>query len=108
MKITMLYFSPSGNTAESAVKIGESLKERCGARVQMIDMTCSAYFTADDKATYIKSVVKPHDILIIGGPVYAHHLQYHVKDMINLLPEPDGVTWGKIAMAFVTYGGISS
>lgn len=108
MRITIMYFSPSGNTAASAVEIGKSLKERCGAQVQMIDMTRSAYFTADDKMTYIKSVMKPHDVLIIGGPVYAHHLQYHVKDMINLLPEPDGVTWGKIAMAFVTYGGISS
>ena len=108
MRITIMYFSPSGNTAESAFEIEGALTERCGAQVQMIDMTRSAYFTADDKMAYLMSVVKPHDILIIGGPVYAHHLQYHVIDMIRMLPKPDGVTWGKTAMAFVTYGGISS
>ena len=108
MRITIMYFSPSGNTAESAVEIEGALKERCGAHLQMIDMTRSAYFNADDKKAHLKSVVKPHDILVIGGPVYAHHLQYHVTDMIRMLPKPDGKTWGKTAMAFVTYGGISS
>lgn len=103
-----MYFSPSGNTAEYAVEIREALRGACGAQVQMIDMTRSGYFTAEDKSTYLRSVVTPHDILIVGGPVYAHHLQYHVKDMIRMLPEPDGDKWGRTAMSFVTYGGITS
>ena len=51
--------------------------------------------------------VSEHDILFIGSSVYAHHLQYHVKDLIKKLPQPVH-GWGKIAVPFVTYGGISS
>ncbi|TCO68803.1 4Fe-4S dicluster domain-containing protein [Marinisporobacter balticus] len=39
--------------------------------------------------------------------MYAHHLQYHIKDLIKNLPKPlNG--WGKVAIPFVTYGGIHS
>ncbi|NJO68565.1 MAG: 4Fe-4S dicluster domain-containing protein [Bacteroidetes bacterium] len=49
----------------------------------------------------------PHDVLLIGGPVYAHHMQYHVLELMMALPKPDG-HWGSIAIPYVTYGGISS
>lgn len=47
------------------------------------------------------------EILFIGSPVYAHHLQYHVKDLIKNLPQPVN-RWGKIAVPFITYGAINS
>ena len=59
------------------------------------------------KQDFLQETIKEHDILFIGSPVYAHHLQYHVKELIENLPQPIKV-WGKIAIPFVTYGGISS
>lgn len=107
MKAVIIEFSPSGNTN----KVGELLKsklEKNDITVQVINIARNKeYFFADNKHSFLKNVVKEHDILFIGAPVYAHHLQYHVKELIENLPEPQR-GWGKIAIPFVTYGGVSS
>jgi ferredoxin/flavodoxin len=106
MRICILYFSPSGNTAGISDVIRRYLEEK-NHHVQMIDITGEKLFFEGDKSEFLRGVVRPHDILMIGGPVYAHHLQYHAADLIKALPKPDDV-WGKFAVPFVSYGGISS
>lgn len=107
MKALILVFSPSGNTK----RIGTLLKaclEQNDISTQMIYISGNEeYFFATDKQSLLKEIVTQHDILLIGSPVYAHHLQYHVKDLIENLPRPKN-EWGKVAIPFVTYGGINS
>jgi len=107
MKTTIIQFSPSGNTLKVSEKIKEELEQR-NQQVQLIDITGEKQvFLEKDIHSFLKGKVKPHDVLLIGGPVYAHHLQYHMQDIIKALPKP-GDKWGKYAIPYVTYGGISS
>ncbi len=55
----------------------------------------------------MNDTVSPHDVLCIGGPVYAGHLQENVKNIIKALPLPDE-KWGSMAVPFVSYGGVHS
>lgn len=107
MKVAIIEFSPSGNTN----KIGELLKaslEQNNISVQLVNIAGNEeYFLTSNKQNFLQETVKEHDILFIGSPVYAHHLQYHVKYLIESLPQP-GNGWGNVAVPFVTYGGISS
>lgn len=107
MKAVIIVFSPSGNTN----RVGELLKvclEQNNISAQLINIACKEkYFLTNDKQGFLQEIVKEHDILFIGSPVYAHHLQYHVKDLIENLPQPVN-GWDKLAVPFVTYGGINS
>lgn len=107
MKVLIIEFSPSGNTN----KVSELLKtnlEHNNISVELVNITRNEkYFFTNNKQSFLQKTIKKHDILFIGSPVYAHHLQYHVKDLINNLPSAkDG--YGKITIPFVTYGGINS
>jgi ferredoxin/NAD(P)H-dependent FMN reductase len=107
MKATIIEFSPSDNTNQ----VSELLKftlEQNNITVQIVNITRNEkYFLMNNKQNFLQETIKEHDILFIGSPVYAHHLQFHVKDLIDNLPSPTN-GWGKIAIPFVTYGGISS
>lgn len=107
MKIAIIQFSPSGNTSEVSEMIKNEL-ERRNQEVQLIDITREKQFFSEKAAQrFLIENVKQHDVLLIGSPVYAHHLQYHVQDLIKELPTPNAI-WGKYAIPYVTYGGISS
>ena len=107
MKIAVIQFSPSGNTGKITSSLLQKLQSK-GHQVQLHDITGNAaYFNCLDKQDFIRKSILPHDVLLIGGPVYAHHLQYHVLDLIQKLPKPDS-NWGNIAIPYITYGGISS
>ncbi|MBV7271838.1 EFR1 family ferrodoxin [Clostridium sp. PL3] len=107
MKAAILEFSPSNNTN----RVGELLKtklEQNNITVQLVNITGNKdYFLTNNKQDFLQKTINKHDILFIGSPVYAHHLQYHVKDLIKNLPRPVN-GWSKIAVPFVTYGGINS
>lgn len=107
MKVAIILFSPSGNTNRA----GELLKaqlENNSIATQLINIAGDQdYFLSSDKRSYLENIVLSHNVLMIGSPVYAHHLQYHVQELIQSLPRPDQ-KWGNIAMPFITYGGISS
>ena len=112
MKASILFFSPSGNTADAAGKIKKNMEVLGWECASFSDITGdSAYFSAEDEfgvMKYLNENIADHDILFVGAPVYAHHFQYHVLDLIKTLPRPDGKKWGRLAVPFVTYGGISS
>lgn len=107
MKAMIIVFSPSGNTARAATALAASLDRRGIESATLAITGDSRYFDAKDHRAFLREMVPNHDLLFIGAPVYAHHLQYHMKELIAALPTPkDG--WGNIALPFVTYGGISS
>jgi len=107
MKITIIQFSPSGNSKVVTQDIIAML-ERKHHEVNLLDITGDeAFFNSNNLQEYLAQQVTPHDVLLVGGPVYAHHMQYHVLDLIKSLPKPNE-TWGKLAIPYVTYGGISS
>ena len=97
LKIAIIVFSPSGNTLTTAKLFEQSFLKR-NAQVQLINFTARKEI-ADQKsiAKHLKDTVNPHDVLCIGGPVYAGHLQENVKNMINALPLPDE-KWGSLVV----------
>jgi Fe-S-cluster-containing hydrogenase component 2/flavodoxin len=107
MKVVIIVFSPTGNTLKVGNMLRETLMSR-GAVVQLIDIARNKkVFRKGRIKEYIKETIEDHDVLCIGGPVYAHHLHYNVKDIIKSLPSP-GNGWGRFAIPFVTYGRINS
>lgn len=107
MKITIIVFSPSGNTLIAAKLLEKSFLKR-KSQVQFVDVTGREELTNQKSIVkYLNDVIKPHDILCIGGPVYAGHLQENVKNIINALPLPDE-KWSPLVIPFVSYGGLHS
>ena len=107
MKATIIVFSPQGNTLKVGKMLKMSLTER-KVRTQLIDITRDGkLFKEGNNGHYLKELVEGHDVLLVGSPVYAHHLHYNVKDLIRSLPQP-GNGWGRFAVPFVTYGNINS
>ena len=107
MKIAIITFSPSGNTLKVSRRIRDELIDR-GFPCQLVDLTGDARgFAGGGWRRALEETVEAHDALIVGGPVYAHHLHYNVKRVLEALPPP-GDGWGGIAIPFVTYGGVSS
>ena len=107
LKIAIIVFSPSGNTLTTAKLFEQSFLKR-NAQVQLINFTAIKEI-ADQKsiAKYLNDTVEPHDVLCIGGPVYAGHLQQNVKSIIKALPLPDE-KWGALVVPFISYGGVHS
>ena len=107
MKVSIVVFSPSGNTLRAASMLREKLRER-SAEVQLLDLTRRAdLFGVARPQALLEELLDEHKLLCIGGPVYAHHLHYNVLRLIDSLPRPGG-KFGRLAVPFVTYGTISS
>ena len=107
MKAAIIVFSPSGNTLKVAKMLEKSLAIK-NITVQIVDISRSESLSQPHRLQqFLQEHVEAHDVLCIGSPVYAHHLQYHVKDVIAALPDAKN-GWGKFAVPFVSYGGITS
>jgi ferredoxin len=107
MKVGIVVFSPSGNTLKVATMLQEELINHEN-EVQLLDITRNQkVFKTDGLQDFLVNHLKEHDVLCIGGPVYAHHLHYNVKRIIQSLPKT-GDRWSRPAIPFVTYGTISS
>jgi len=107
MDILIVLFSPAGST----LKIGKALEDRLaqtGNRVQLLDVTREKdVFKHGKIGEYLARNVRKHDVICIGSPVYEKHVEAYVGKIYESLPEPDAV-WGKHAVSFFTYGGIST
>lgn len=107
MRILVLVFSPAGST----LKIAKVLEEKLVAanhQVQFLNITGSKELFKENKIKEtLLAKVQAHDLICVGSPVYEKHLEYYVKQVMQCLPKPD-LIWGKYAVPFVTYGGISS
>jgi len=107
LRVSIIVFSPSGNTRKVGSMLAERLSMR-GVAVQLLDATGDEVLFRDrDLSRFLAEKLRPHDVLCIGGPVYAHHMHYNVLDLIKALPAL-GNGWGGYAVPFVTYGTVSS
>jgi len=107
MKVAIIVFSPSGHTLEVAKMMEKSMTNK-GMKVQLLDITRNEKIFKEDKmGQYLKEKIEPHDLICVGGPVYAGHLEGNAMNIIKALPYPDKI-WGKLAIPFVTYGGLHS
>ncbi len=106
-RVAIITFSPAGSTRKVGAMLASALEARDCAS-QLVDITRNpAYFAADDRTAALQTLVEAHDVLALGGPVYAHHMQFTVLDLVRRLP-PVGERWGRLAVPFVTYGGLTS
>ncbi len=107
MNAAILFFSPSGNTRGVAERIRGELLSR-GWECNLTDVTGRVRtFREPGGMEKLRKELGPHDVLLVGGPVYANHLHYTVLDLIGSLPLPEPGS-GTFAVPFVTYGGVSS
>jgi ferredoxin/flavodoxin len=107
MRVMIIVFSPTGNTLKVAEMIRTQLLNT-DIQVKLLDITREkCVFHEKRYHTFFKNKASTHDLLLVGGPVYAHHFHFNVLEILKKLPRPNKV-WGKTAIPFVTYGGISS
>ena len=107
MKMAIIVFSPSGHTL-SVSQIFKKELERKGVGVQLINITKnSSYLQGLHTRQCLAEEIKEHDVLFIGGPVYAGHVEKNVLRLIEQLPEAGG-KYGYLAVPFITYGGVHS
>lgn len=105
MNVSIIVFSPSGHTLTIAKAFKEGL-ESSKTRVQVIDITKDAGLLYEgDLAQNLKERLEPHDLLMIGGPVYAGHVERNILDLIDRLPEPSA-HFSDCVVPFVSYGGV--
>jgi ferredoxin/flavodoxin len=106
MNAIIVYFSPSGNTRNIALQMGEVFSEKF-SRVEIIDLTRNeSYWNSKQFRENLYNIINTYDVLCVGSPVYAHHMHYNMLDFIrNLHPKTDKIQY---AIPFVTYGGINS
>ncbi len=107
MKVLIIVFSPAGST----LKIAGLLEEKLIAaknQVEILNVTSNKAMFKDGKIKEtLAEKVNDHDLICIGSPVYEKHMEFYFKQIVKQLPKPDN-KWGKLAIPFVTYGGISS
>lgn len=107
MKICIIVFSPSGHTLKVSEKMKNIMQDK-GMEVQLVNLTGKKELSRELwLKEYLERVVMEHDLLCIGGPVYAGHLESNVKKIINCLPSANN-KWSSLAIPFITYGGLHS
>jgi len=107
MKVCIIVFSPSGHTLQVSEKMKTFMIDK-GMEVQLLDITRKKEISRESwLKEYLEREVQPHDLLCIGGPVYAGHLESNVKKIINCLPSVNSKC-SSLAIPFVTYGGLHS
>ncbi len=92
MKVLILYFSATENTAKIAKVIEEKFKEE-GARVTMSDIT--SYTNRQEKID-----LAPYDAVVFGSPVHSRRAPRVVREWLRTLNGQ-----GKKCSMFFTYGG---
>jgi ferredoxin/flavodoxin len=104
MRIAILTFSSTGNTKLAARMLKRALEQR-DHQVKHLELGRKDVFYDGTLQTYLAKHLPPHDLLLVGGPVYMGHLQKRAVEMIRALPQPDGNGCADKAAVFVTWGG---
>ncbi|MDC7124812.1 MAG: EFR1 family ferrodoxin [Spirochaetales bacterium] len=107
MNVSIIVFSPSGHTLKAAEIIRESLvnKDNKSRLLNFTKRTDLLY--GDSIAENLSKELGSYDLLFIGGPLYAGHVEHNVLKIIESLPLPDK-EHSCLAVPFVTYGGVHS
>ena len=92
MKVLILYFSATGNTAEIAKVIGETFTE-LGGNVDVMDITSNS-------SRQEKIDLAPYEAVVFGAPIHSHRAPRVVREWMGTLEGQ-----GKKCSMFFTYGG---
>jgi len=107
MKVVIIVFSPSGHT----LKVAKMIKNQCekfSSSVNLIDITGEDKFLFENKKEEnLHKELGEYDLLFIGGPIYAGHMESNILKTIQILPNPDD-THSNLVVPFLTYGGAHS
>jgi NAD-dependent dihydropyrimidine dehydrogenase PreA subunit len=107
MKAAIIVFSPSGHTLQAANTFREEFEKR-DISVQLINITkVSNYLEENSIKQQLQKDLEAHDVLLIGGPIYAGHMEGHILRLIKHLPKTSD-TYNALAVPFATYGGVHS
>ena len=108
MKVSMIVFSPSGHTLQAASIFIKEFEKR-GVFAQLINTTKNPnYLNESSIKKQLEADLDAHDVLLIGGPIYAGHMEGHILRLIKQLPGVGGKYGGVLAVPFATYGGVHS
>ena len=84
MNVAIVVFSPSGNT----LKVANMLEKRLASKnidVQIVNITGNeSIFSTQGLQQFLQTSVAKHDILCMGSPVYAHHLQNIKRRLLSV------------------------
>ncbi|ADK82603.1 EFR1 family ferrodoxin [Sediminispirochaeta smaragdinae] len=107
MNVSILVFSPSGHTLKVAKNIEKAFKEKDNT-VRLINITGKPEFLYGEHIKEaLEKALGEYDLLCIGGPLYAGHVEHTILQTIGALPVPDE-QHSKLAVPFVSYGGVHS
>ncbi|PID55724.1 4Fe-4S ferredoxin [candidate division KSB3 bacterium] len=105
MNVSIVLFSPSGHTRKAALMFQEEF-EKQKAAVNLLDMTKNeALFNTEELKNHLEEKLGDWDLLLVGGPLYAGHIESYVVKIIQALPGPQAGR-KNLALPFVTYGGV--
>jgi ferredoxin/flavodoxin len=104
IRVAIVYFSPSGSTKKVAEAYRKSLVG-AGAKVQMLSLERNKTIFEDHEGTAFWAQLEPYDLLLIGGPIYIKHMQYHLMDVLYEAPFANQGT-GRHAAVFSTFGKV--
>ena len=93
-----LYISPSGSTRKAGREVCSFLETR-GYEVAEFDI---ARYRGREQEIY--RGINESSLLLVGSPVYADHAAYPVMSLLESIPRGEG----KPALAYTTYGEVSS
>jgi ferredoxin/flavodoxin len=107
MNVSIIVFSPSGHTLKAAQMIEKAFKNK-NSNVKLVNITGKEEFLYGGQIKEsIERELGEYDVLFIGGPLYAGHIEHNVLNTIKALPRPDE-KHSNLAVPFVTYGGVHS
>lgn len=107
MNVAIIVFSPSGHSLKAA----EMIKRRCEEKDDNVDLL---NITGKPELLYegnlrenLEKKLEPWDLIFIGGPIYAGHMERSILNIIKALPSPSP-DYSGLAVPFTTYGGAHS
>lgn len=107
MKVSIIVFSPSGHTLKVAHMIQKAFEERNNL-VKLINITGKTEFLyGNDVEAHLERELGEYDVLFVGGPIYAGHIESNVIKIMKALPFPDE-KHSRLVVPFVSYGGVHS